>query len=196
MLHNNRRSTTPCCQAVPQHAFEDGSATIPVMPRTAPTTQHFERRVDGIEYGILDTLVGYAIRRAQITIYEDFDRALAAVDVTPQRFAALVLIGENPGIPQHLLGRVLGIARSGVVQIVHGFVERGWAVRATDGADARSKRLTLTAEGRTLLVRARRLVRAHDRRVSRMFDADARERLIATLDRLGPAARKSRGPDR
>jgi DNA-binding MarR family transcriptional regulator len=158
------------------------------MPRAAPATQHFERRVDGVEYGVLDTLVGYAIRRAQIAIYEDFDAALEALDVTPQRFAALVLIGENPDIPQHLLGRALGIARSGVVQIVHGLVARGWATRAADDANARSKRLALTAEGRSRLAQARRLVRAHDRRISRALDASDRERLIATLDRLGAAS--------
>jgi DNA-binding MarR family transcriptional regulator len=194
MLHNNPASKSLECQGATQHAR--ASATIAAMPRAAPANQDFERRVEGIEYGVLDTLVGYAIRRAQIAIYEDFDAALEPLDVTPQRFAALVLIGGNPGIPQHVLGRVLGIARSGVVQIVHGLEERGWAVRSADGADARSRTLRLTVAGQALLAQARRLVRAHDRRISRTLDEAERKRLIATLDRLGPPIRRAGDADR
>src|SRR3546814_5503574 len=56
---------------------------------------HFDPHVAGIEYGALDSLVGYAIRRAQILIYEDFLAALQPWDITPQRFSALTLIAAN-----------------------------------------------------------------------------------------------------
>jgi DNA-binding MarR family transcriptional regulator len=146
---------------------------------------HFERRVAGIEYGVLDDLVGYALRRAQIAIYEDFETALGAFEVTPQRFAALVVIGENSGITQALLGRVLGIARSGVVQVVNGLQTRGWVTREADSGDARARLLTLTPAGRSHLNAVRRRVRAHDRRVSKSLSAAERVDLVGLLDRLG-----------
>ncbi len=155
------------------------------MARISAPPLHFERRVAGIEYGVLDDLVGYALRRAQIAIYEDFETALGAFEVTPQRFAALVVIGENSGITQALLGRVLGIARSGVVQVVNGLQTRGWVTREADSGDARARLLTLTPAGRSHLNAVRRRVRAHDRRVSKSLSAAERVDLVGLLDRLG-----------
>jgi DNA-binding MarR family transcriptional regulator len=155
------------------------------MARISAATQHFERRVAGIEYGVLDDLVGYALRRAQIAIYEDFDAALDAFGITPQRFAALVVIAENGGISQRMLGRVLGIARSGVVLLVNGLQTRGWVAREADGDDARAWLLTLTPAGKSHLNAVRRRVRAHDRRVSRSLSDAERVQLVGLLDRLG-----------
>ena len=156
------------------------------MARISPAPQRFERRVPDIDYGVLDQLVGYALRRAQIAIYEDFEAALGPIAITPQRFSAMVVIAGNPGITQATLGRVLGIARSGVVQIVHALQAHGWVVREADGADARAWVLKLTAQGKARLTTARRRVRAHDARMSRRLSAAERGQLIALLDRLGP----------
>jgi DNA-binding MarR family transcriptional regulator len=155
------------------------------MARIFAAPQHFERRVAGIEYGVLNELVGYALRRAQIAIYEDFESALDAFGITPQRFAALVVIAGNGGISQRMLGRVLGIARSGVVHLVNGLQTRGWVSREVDGGDARAWLLTLTPAGRSHLDAVRRRVRAHDRRVSRSLSEAERVELVGLLDRLG-----------
>ena len=155
------------------------------MTRISPAPQRFERRVDGVAYGVLDELVGYALRRAQIAIYEDFEQALGPLEMTPQRFSAMVIIAANGGITQAMLGRVLGIARSGVVQVVNGLQQRGWVARETHGDDARAWLLVLTVNGRRRLANARRRVRAHDRRVAAPLDDAERATLIALLGRLG-----------
>lgn len=155
------------------------------MTRISPAPQRFERRVADIEYGVLDDLVGYALRRAQIAIYEDFEEALGPLEMTPQRFSAMVIIAGNRGITQGMLGRVLGIARSGAVQVVNGLQTRGWVTRENHGADARSWLLALTPAGQAQLAQARRRVRAHDRRVAARLDDAERATLIALLGRLG-----------
>jgi DNA-binding MarR family transcriptional regulator len=157
------------------------------MTRISPAPQRFERRVEGIDYGVLDELVGYALRRAQIAIYEDFESALGPLEMTPQRFSAMVVIAGNDGVTQGTLGRVLGIARSGVVQVVNGLQTRGWVTREAHGSDARSWRLILTSDGKAQLRAARRRVRAHDARIGQRLDATERETLIGLLGRLGPA---------
>ena len=154
------------------------------MARNSTAPQHFERRLTGIEYGVLDDLVGYAVRRAQIAIYEDFSAALGPLEVTPQRFSALVLIAQNRGITQGMLARALGIARSGVVALVNDLEARGWVARETAGRDARERLLALTPDGRSLLVVARRRVRSHDRRVGKSLSAAERIELVGLLDRL------------
>ena len=40
--------------------------------------------VPGLRYGVLDELLGYALRRAQNALYLDFYRATAGLDVSPQ----------------------------------------------------------------------------------------------------------------
>jgi DNA-binding MarR family transcriptional regulator len=157
------------------------------MTRVSPAPQHFERRVCGIDYGVLDELVGYALRRAQIAIYEDFETALGPLEMTPQRFSALIVIAGNDGMTQGTLGRVLGIARSGVVQVVNGLQARGWVTREAHGTDARAWRLMLTPEGKVHLADVRRRVRAHDRRISQRLSLAERDELIRLLGRLGAA---------
>ena len=46
----------------------------------------FVAHVPGIQYGVLDSLVGYAVRRAQIRMYETFIVALEPWGITPPRF--------------------------------------------------------------------------------------------------------------
>jgi DNA-binding MarR family transcriptional regulator len=155
------------------------------MLSMARASQHFERRVPGVAYGVLDELVGYALRRAQIAIYEDFETALGPLEITPQRFAAMVVIAENPGITQGMLGRILGIARSGVVQLIHALQKQGWVVREPHDGDARVWSLALTPAGRRRLSQARRRVRAHDLRVTVALSPLERTLLVGLLDRLG-----------
>lgn len=145
----------------------------------------FVPHVPGVEYGVLDELVGYAIRRAQILIYEDFLAALAPWDITPQRFSALTIIAANPGLKSTELARILGIARSGAVQIVDQLEVLGYVTRAQAPDDRRAHCLTLTSAGRRAYAQIAEAVRAHDARISARLNADERRSLIELLGRLG-----------
>lgn len=147
--------------------------------------EHFEPHVPGVDYGVLDELVGYAIRRAQILIYEDFLAALAPWDITPQRFSALTVIAANPRLKLTELARILGIARSGAVQLVDQLQAMGYVARQEAAADKRAYSLTLTAAGKRAHADIVVAVQAHDARISRQLDADERTQLIALLGRLG-----------
>ena len=57
-------------------------------------------RVPGGDYGVLDELLGYAIRRAQIKVYAHFFKSIGDQTTTPQRFTVLSIIGSNPGLQQ------------------------------------------------------------------------------------------------
>jgi DNA-binding MarR family transcriptional regulator len=121
------------------------------------------RRVHGLRYGVLDELLGYALRRAQNALYIDFYRATSDFALSPQRFAALVLIGENTGIRQTVLSEAMGIARSGGVRLTDWFESRKLVERREEANDARVWGLHLTLKGRRLLDAMNERVRAHDR---------------------------------
>lgn len=147
--------------------------------------EFFDPHVAGVEYGALDSLVGYAIRRAQILIYEDFLAALAPWEITPQRFSALTLIAKNKALKLTDLARILGIARSGAVQLVNQLHEMGFVIRQAVEDDKRAYALALTPEGRRAHASITRAVRAHDKRISAQLSEDERHTLIALLGRVG-----------
>lgn len=85
----------------------------------------FIAHVPGIQYGVLDSLMGYAIRRAQIRTYENFIAALEPWGITPPRFSAMVIVSLNPGLKLTQLAKIMGIARSGAVILVDALEELG-----------------------------------------------------------------------
>src|SRR6185369_4160982 len=101
-------------------------------------------RVNGLNYDVLDELLGYSLRRAQVAMFVAFHEATRGLNVTPPRFTALVVIGANPGISQATLGRVLGIARSGAMLVTDWFEARGLVERRRRPGDERAWGLHLT----------------------------------------------------
>ena len=143
--------------------------------------------VPGLDYGLLDGLLGYAVRRAQNAVYLDFYRATAAWDVSPQRFAALVLIARNPGLRQGLLGQAMGLHRSGALRLTDWLTAQGWAERRDTPDDARAWGLHLTAPGKRRLAKLEAAVAEHDRVLTQAL-GDQGPALKAGLDRLARAA--------
>lgn len=144
----------------------------------------FEPHVPGIDYGVLDSLVGYGVRRAQIAIYNDFLPALQAWNITPPRFSALVIIGRNKGLKLTELAEVLGIARSGVVALVDTLSEMGYVDRLNVPGDRRAYGLALTPLGKKDLRQIEQAVRKQDQRVAHRLTPEERQQLLALLDKL------------
>lgn len=149
--------------------------------------------VPGLNYGVLDELLGYALRRAQNALYLDFYRATQGEDISPQRFAALVLVAENPGMRQGLLAQAMGLHRSGALRLTDWLTEQGWVERRDDPQDARSWGLHLTATGRRRLARIEQAVRAHDRGLIEAMGAGASS-LKTDLERLAWVATAAAQP--
>ena len=152
----------------------------PHRPRTlAPIT-----RVAGLDYGVLDELLGYALRRAQVGMFLAFHAATRGQDITPPRFTALVIVAANPGIGQSALGQVLGIARSGAMMLTDWMEERGLVERRRRPNDGRSWGVHLTAKGEKLLGAMKRRVAEEDRRRSAVLSAAERRELLRLLEKL------------
>ena len=148
----------------------------------------------GICLGGLSDQIGYVLRRAQIAAFAHFNESLRSVDLTPGKYSVLLLIGENPGIPQGTICGALGILKSNLVAVVHELERGGLAERHTHGRDGRANELYLTAKGRALLRRAVKLNDAHEKRLSATFKKSDRQRLVAMLKDLAkiePGASKS-----
>ena len=147
-----------------------------------------ERRVEPLkpevagEFGPLDEYVGYALRRAQLRVFQDFIDTLAEVDLRPAHFSVLTVIDANPGLLQSQACAALGIQKANFVPLLDALQRRGLLRRVA--RNGRANGLHLTDEGRKMLVRARRLHDRHERRMSAALAPLERKRLLAALNRI------------
>lgn len=141
-------------------------------------------RVPGLDYDVLDDLLGYSLRRAQVAMFLAFYEATRGMDVTPPRFTALVIVGANPGINQSALGAVLGIARSGAMLLTDWFEARGLVLRRRRPGDGRVWGLHLTRSGEQLVERMKRRVVELDLEKSKLLSAKERRELLRLLEKL------------
>ncbi len=142
------------------------------------------RRIAGLDYDVLEDLLGYGLRRAQVAVFLSFHEATRGMEITPPRFTALVMIGANPGMSQSVLAKVLGIARSGAMLLTDWFDKRGLVERRRKPGDARAWGLHLTGRGAQLVESVKRRVIAQERRrAACLLPSERRElhRLLAKL---------------
>lgn len=145
---------------------------------------HFVARVPGIHYGVLDSLMGYAVRRAQIRMYETFIAALEPWHITPPRFSALVIVSLNPGLKLTQLAKIMGIARSGAVILVDALEEMGYVLRMPVPEDRRAFSLQLTDKGRADLAEITQAVEAQDGQATAGLSLGEQHTLHALLHKL------------
>jgi len=141
-------------------------------------------RVPGLDYDVLDELLGYALRRAQVGMFLAFHAATRGEDITPPRFTALVIVGANPGIGQSALGQVLGIARSGAMMLTDWMEERGLAERRRRPNDGRAWGVHLTPRGEKLIAAMKRRVGVEDRKRAAVLAPKERRELLRLLNKL------------
>jgi len=132
----------------------------------------------------LDALAGhagYAVRRFQIWIFQDFIRTLEAVDISPTQYSVMTVIGANPGLSQMAVAKRLGIERARVVHLLDSLEDRDLVSRIRSATDRRSHALHLTARGRAQLTQFKRLAAEHERHVAEKIGKENRERLLQIL---------------
>ncbi|MCG6203265.1 MarR family winged helix-turn-helix transcriptional regulator [Rhodopseudomonas sp. HC1] len=135
--------------------------------------------------GELAGLLGYALKRAQLRVFEDFLHCVAPVQLTPAQFSVLLLLDANPGRNQTEIATTLGILRPNFVAMLDALEGRGLCVRTRSRNDRRSHILMLTDKGRATLARAKKLVESqHEARLVELIGDDNRTALLAMLAKI------------
>ena len=140
---------------------------------------------EAIELGELSDLLGYALKRAQLKIFDDFLRCVAPLQLTPAQFSVLLLLDRNPGRNQTEIASTLGILRPNFVAMLDGLEGRNLCARVRSTHDRRSHHLVLTDKGRAMLIRAKKLVAAkHEARLNELLGEGNRAALLAMLTKI------------
>src|SRR4051812_30486870 len=106
-----------------------------------------------VKLGRLEPLLGYALRSAQIRVFQDFADEMKELGLTPGQLGTLFLIEANRGLNQSELGAALGVDRSSVVPLIDRLQKRGWVRRAARATDRRAHALELAPGGAALLAK-------------------------------------------
>jgi DNA-binding MarR family transcriptional regulator len=138
-----------------------------------------------LETSATSELVGYRLRRAQLSVFQRFLAVFEQMSLRPAEYSVLVLVANNPGRKQTAIAEVLGIKRANFVTLVHGLEERDLIERRPAAGDNRANALHLTRGGKLFVSRARALHDAMEAELlGRLGGPEARKALLALLDRI------------
>jgi DNA-binding MarR family transcriptional regulator len=132
----------------------------------------------------LDNYVGYALRRAQLIVFQHLVDELARFDLRPAQFTALAIIDSNPGLMQADLARALGVEPPQLVPLLNKLETLALAVRVRCKPDKRSYGLFLSKAGETLLRQLKEIALQSDFAATSRLSESEREQLLALLQKI------------
>ncbi|MBR0849809.1 MarR family transcriptional regulator [Bradyrhizobium diazoefficiens] len=138
-------------------------------------------RTKPLALGDLSQLLGYRIRRAQLWVFKEFSKRLAAFDISPAQFSVLCVIDANPGVNQLAVAQLLSIERAGLGRLVDHLENRRLVRRNASAVNRRYYVLYLTEAGSALLGRMRPAVAESDRALAAKIGPRAYKELQRTL---------------
>jgi len=157
-------------------------AAIEDPPMAAGATRK-SRDTDSAPY-VLEDQIGHLLRRAHQRHTAIFAAGMAAANLTPTQYAALVKIRDLGQVTQNRLGRLTAMDPATVQGVVNRLLARTLVERRADPANKRRKILTLTAAGKKLV----RAAIPHGRSISEEtlspLDETERKALLDLLGRL------------
>ncbi len=138
-----------------------------------------------VNYSVLNEAIGYHLRRAQLTVFQDFAETFSALGLRPADFSVILIIANNPGLKQSEVAEALGIQRANFVAIIDGLEARGLAERRKSETDKRVQALFLTEQGKAFSEGMLQTWVEHERRfVEKIGGEEARDQLINMLTKI------------
>lgn len=151
------------------------------MHETAAGQPDLNRTID---YDELPTYLGYLLRRVQATLFNEFERKLGDLNLTPGAFGLLMLIRANPGITQMQLADAFGIDKSTLTPVLHRLERRGLVRRHQLASDRRYNALYFQQAKETFFETARERIRNWERSVAERLSAEEQKELIRLIAKL------------
>ncbi len=139
---------------------------------------------ENVDFGPLANWVGFHLRLAQTASFQAFVQEAREVDLSPGRFATLLLIGRNPGISQTALAAANGRDKSTLTPILEDLERRGFVLREKMKTDRRSYQLTLTEAGKKMLEELLACAKRHDDNLDRIIGPKDRAKFLKTLQKI------------
>jgi DNA-binding MarR family transcriptional regulator len=141
-----------------------------------------------LAFGMLEKRIGYALRRAQLAVFQDFYQAVAEYDISTAQYSVLTIIENNPGLSQTQVADALGIKKANFVALIRTLETRKLVERRMTPNDKRSYALHLTGSGQKLITLLHQASEDHEARIrSAVGECTYRELFepLARISRIG-----------
>jgi len=156
----------------------------PATTRAAKVPARSTSKRAALNQEALYGLVGYSLRRAEVTMRQHFTRTLADWDIRGAEYSVLVLIATNELVTQAELGEALNIKRPNMVSLIERLEKRGLIARKVHEHDRRNHILSLTEKGEALLADIEGPVHELDKQITACWSARERAQVVALLQRF------------
>ena len=133
---------------------------------------------------LIHAMPGHLIRRLHQISDALFAEECASLSLTSVQYAALVAIGENPGIDATRLSAIIAYDRSTIGDVLTRLEGKGWILRGPSPDDRRVKLLRLSPAGEGILDTVRPAVKRVQDRILKPLDLGDRVRVMDILSRL------------
>ncbi len=128
--------------------------------------------------------VGYLVKLAYFAMRRELEASIREAGITTTQWQALGVLYHMPGLTHSKLMEHLAIEPPSVTSLVNGMERKGWIRHERSPADARVKRLFLTAAGRRLTEKLRGATEPIERRMAAALSDAERETLRTLLRTL------------
>lgn len=137
-----------------------------------------------IQYGVLNELIGYRLRRAQMTFFNRFSSACSDLGITPGLFGIIEIVRNNPGLTQTAVAQALGNDRSYMVAAIDQLEKMKLIERRPAEGDRRSYALSMTRYGETFYALLVKKIRTHEKEFDVLLKPGEKEWLLDMLARI------------
>jgi DNA-binding MarR family transcriptional regulator len=151
-----------------------------------------KRPAPEINFGMLNSLIGFNLRMAQGIMYRHYAESVAKLGMGQRRFAVLELIACNPGVSQVDIAAALNVDRPAMMLVVDHLENRKLILRRRSEKDRRRQELHLTPNGVEFLRRIRAIVRDHEKTFASLFSKKEAAALNEQLQRIAGLKKKGR----
>lgn len=128
---------------------------------------------------ILDSLLGYQLRRASSVMMASLSSDLGEFGLTTVEASVLLVIGEQPGISQSEIGRVLDIHRANMAPIA---AKLASLELTTSQRAGRAFALSLTPHGKRNVAAIRQAMLSHEARFLPELSSEQRAQLLTWIE--------------
>jgi len=129
-------------------------------------------------------LVGYAATRASVQLKKTFAKHLGPLELKAVEFSILTLVADNKEVNQKQLCQALDLSPPNLAVMLDRLAARGLLERVRGTVDRRAQIIHLTAAGRDLQQRARKIAATMEHDATRVLSEGERLLLIELLHRV------------
>ena len=129
----------------------------------------------------LEAHLGFWLRRVSNQVSARFTRQVEAQGVSVSEWVALRRLYPDAEVSPTALVESLGMTKGAISKVIDRLEARGLAARARRGDDRRHQHVTLTEEGRALVITLARLADENDAHFFGHLPADTQAALLTTL---------------